>query len=454
MCHVTVLVRAVIVLFVSVMVGGCGVDNSPGPANHSPVILTLTASPGSVRALGIASIICGASDRDGDPISYEWTAQGGSLSEDGDSVSWTAPLATGAYKIHVLVTDGRGGLDFDSLRVSVTPGGPLIRSLTATPSVLAPSETVALVCEAESNDPDSVRYAWDAEAGVFDGAGPSVTWTAPAADGIREIRVTVSDRSGIARDTISVDVFGGTFLVRTDEGLMAVGLDGSYFRFASTTAPVEVVGTKIFVKDDHSIAELGHTGTPHAVVSVTNPAATGEEFVVLPDASFVFLDNDQDKLHFIDADGSFYDTVLLPDPSPGIRQHVGAVMVDNTLVVSETGTGKLVAVELSDLSASIFRSFDPRLGPLGPLDFANGVFYLGISGDIYRFAEGGPIVGVGTVPAGDIASIVKLGRYLYVVVDEEGTVRRVHSATGEAELVASGLVSPRDIEYIPVRLAP
>jgi hypothetical protein len=49
---------------------------------------------------------------------------------------------------------------------------------------------------------------------------------------------------------------------------------------------------------------------------------------------------------------------------------------------------------------------------------------------------------------------VRVGRYLYVVVNLEGTLRRVHAETGEVELLVDQLDYPEDIEYVPVDLTP
>ncbi len=447
--------QTALLLFVSILAAGCGEDNSPGPSNHSPSIVSLTATPNRVRTSGVSSIVCEAADPDGDSLRYEWVAQAGSLSDGSDSVSWTAPDAPGRYKILVVVTDGRYGVDTDSINVSVVVAVPEILSLTADPDLVAPGETVALVCATDDPGPDTLLFSWSADAGTFSGSGSSVEWTAPSAEGVHEIRVTVDNgKGGVARGAVRVDVFGGTFLVRTSGGLVAVRMDGASFSFAPSTAPVEVAGTRIFVKGDRSITELDHFGLPLSTITSTNPAVSGADFSMPPDLSFVFLDNAGDKMHFIDSDGSFYDTVLMPEASPGVLQHTSAVLVGNRLVVSETGTSKLIGVDLVDLAVSIFRSFDPGLGPLGPIDHSDGVYYLCRSQRIHRFTESGATEDLAELPAGSITGMVALGRYIYLVVSPEGTLRRVNIQKGEVELFADGLDDPREIEYVPVLLQP
>jgi hypothetical protein len=287
------------------------------------------------------------------------------------------------------------------------------------------------------------------------GTGDSVVWVAPGSEGVYEIRVTVDDgEGGIARDTISVDVFGGTLLIRTGDGLVAVRMDGGSFLFSTTAAHVEILGTRIFAQGWHSITELGHNGLEIETITASNPDVSGWDFVILPDAGFVYLDNVEDEMHFFASDGTFLETVAMPDSTPENLQNVSGVVVGNTLIVSETGTDKLIGVDLATREASIYRALDPNLGWLGAIDHAGGVYYLCRSQLIHRFTEGGPVIDVGTVPAGNITGIVSVGSYLYVVVNFEGTLRRVHALTGEVELVLDGLEYPQDIEYISVGLTP
>jgi hypothetical protein len=78
-------------------------------ANHPPVITSVVANPITVSTVGVSIITCTASDPDGDTLSYEWSATGGTISGSGSSVSWTAPNTAGTYTITVTVSDGHGG---------------------------------------------------------------------------------------------------------------------------------------------------------------------------------------------------------------------------------------------------------------------------------------------------------------------------------------------------------
>jgi hypothetical protein len=78
-------------------------------ANHRPVITNLAAEPDSVVPQGSCQIVCNATDPDGDELIYEWSANGGGITGEGATVTWTAPTSAGFYNVKVIVTDGHGG---------------------------------------------------------------------------------------------------------------------------------------------------------------------------------------------------------------------------------------------------------------------------------------------------------------------------------------------------------
>ncbi len=87
--------------------------------NQPPVISSLTAEPQSLPPGGSSTITVVASDPDGDPLSFSWSASGGSISGSGAQVTWTAPEVAGTYTVTVTVSDGKGGSDSASVSISV-----------------------------------------------------------------------------------------------------------------------------------------------------------------------------------------------------------------------------------------------------------------------------------------------------------------------------------------------
>ena len=89
-------------------------------ANHRPAITSLETEPERVLPSGSCQIVCTASDRDGDELSYNWSPSGGGINGEGATVTWTAPNSEGSYNVTVTVTDGRGGEVMNQVTITVS----------------------------------------------------------------------------------------------------------------------------------------------------------------------------------------------------------------------------------------------------------------------------------------------------------------------------------------------
>lgn len=87
--------------------------------NTDPIIDRLIAHPRKIHLGSNTSIKCIAADADGDSLNYIWSAVFGTMTTNGDSAIWSAPFDAGNYYINCSVDDGRGGIVFDSIAVSV-----------------------------------------------------------------------------------------------------------------------------------------------------------------------------------------------------------------------------------------------------------------------------------------------------------------------------------------------
>lgn len=87
--------------------------------NEPPEIDIVRADPDIVITNYGSTITCTADDPDGDPLTYTWSADGGTLSGEGDTVAWMAPGRAGYFTITVTVDDGRGGFDTSDVTVQV-----------------------------------------------------------------------------------------------------------------------------------------------------------------------------------------------------------------------------------------------------------------------------------------------------------------------------------------------
>jgi hypothetical protein len=162
-------------------------------ADHPPAIAGLRA-PEMVIPSGTTQILCVASDPDGDALSYNWSASGGTISGTGAAVNWTAPDFSGSYNITVRVTDGRGEGATKQVAITVRADRPpAISSLVADADWTAPSGTTQVTCSASDPDEDELTYEWTATAGDISGTGAVVSWIAPDMPGVYNITVVVRD---------------------------------------------------------------------------------------------------------------------------------------------------------------------------------------------------------------------------------------------------------------------
>jgi hypothetical protein len=98
---------------------------------------------------------------------------------------------------------------FIFLTGSCTPANhhPVIASLKAKQNVIAPLDSCVIECTASDPDGDELTYEWSASKGKITGAGATVAWSAPEAEGIYNIMVKVSDgNDGEANGSITIRV--------------------------------------------------------------------------------------------------------------------------------------------------------------------------------------------------------------------------------------------------------
>jgi len=176
----------------------------PPPPNEPPIISSLTAEQ-EILTLLETQISCEANDADGDSLTYQWSADGGTITGEGNSITWVAPDTAGNYNIEVTVTDGKGGTasEYETITVIDKPNQPpLIAKLTIDGS---PPEqenrvrqwvTKTIECIAQDPDGDELNYLWRATGGKITGEGNTVGWTSPGVNGDYTVTVLATDGRG------------------------------------------------------------------------------------------------------------------------------------------------------------------------------------------------------------------------------------------------------------------
>lgn len=143
--------------------------------NNNPTIASVTVTPSTVTANGVATVAVVASDADADALTYAYVATGGAISGSGASATWTAPGQAGAYSVTVTVTDGKGGTASGNGALTVTAP---VTQVTGTASFPAGSSGDL------SNSKVSLYTSYNnwlnnqpIKFGVVSGSGATVTFT-------------------------------------------------------------------------------------------------------------------------------------------------------------------------------------------------------------------------------------------------------------------------------------
>lgn len=238
-------------------------------ANKAPVITSATSSPsGTVAKSATVALSSVASDPDGDDITYAWSTDVGSFNgaQDQETAEWVAPDTGGSATITLTVSDGLLS-DSETISLTISSNGPVINSLTATPSGdVQRGTTVAFSSDVTDPDGDSITYEWTSNIGSFSGSitDPAASWVAPDASGNAVITLTVTDGEFTATDTLSFAVLNHEPVINSATADPSGTVDKS-----------AVVSLSSSVTDNDGDATLEWTATGGTFNSVVN-AATAE----------------------------------------------------------------------------------------------------------------------------------------------------------------------------------
>ncbi len=189
-----------------------GIPNPPPPANHPPVA-ACSVSPASVYAGSGDSVAVhvSASDPDNDPLSYSYTATGGTVEGTGPEARWNSTgVAVGSYTVNVKVDDGRGGFASCAadIKVEERPNHPPTATLFVERSPILPGERTGVTCNGSDPDNDPLTYSYATTGGQVVGSGSNVQFDATGLKpGSYGVKCTVNDgRGGTADASGNVEV--------------------------------------------------------------------------------------------------------------------------------------------------------------------------------------------------------------------------------------------------------
>jgi hypothetical protein len=177
--------------------------------NRAPVITNMIV-PSRVRERSTVQFGGYAYDPDGDPITYNWSADCGTPSSSTlQNPTWTAPNTNTEISCNITleVNDNRGGKTTKPKLITVYPNrAPVISGITA-PSSVSKGKSVELRSFAYDPDGDPITYNWGATCGSLNN-NPNLenpTWTAPNTEATCDITLTVRDSLG-ASDTETIPI--------------------------------------------------------------------------------------------------------------------------------------------------------------------------------------------------------------------------------------------------------
>ena len=100
-------------------------SSSPGePINHPPQIVSLTATPSTIVAPDISGLDVVATDRDGDELTYTWSAEHGEIKTSPNpamAIWFSGNVGAGDYRVTCSVSD-RQDTTHESVSVTVLAG--------------------------------------------------------------------------------------------------------------------------------------------------------------------------------------------------------------------------------------------------------------------------------------------------------------------------------------------
>ena len=190
-----------------------GFPSTPAPAANRPPVAACSVSPASVFA-GASDVVAfhvNASDPDNDPLTYAYTATGGTIEGTGADARWNpSGLAAGTYTATAKVDDGKGGTASCSadLKVEPKPNQNPVISCTTDRSPIMPGERTGITSTASDPDGDPLTYSYSAAAGQVTGDGPKATFDSTGLQpGSYPVKCAVSDgKGGTAESSTNVDV--------------------------------------------------------------------------------------------------------------------------------------------------------------------------------------------------------------------------------------------------------
>src|SRR5258705_6178104 len=182
-----------------------GIPNPPPPPNHPPVA-ACSVTPASIYAGSgdTVALHVTASDPANDPLTYSYTATGGTVEGTGPEARWnSAGVAVGSYPVTTKVADGKGGTASCAadIKLEAKPNHPPTASLSVERSPILPGERTGVTCNGSDPDNDPLTYSYTTTGGQIVGSGASVQFDSNGLQpGSYTVNCSVKDGRGASAD--------------------------------------------------------------------------------------------------------------------------------------------------------------------------------------------------------------------------------------------------------------
>ncbi len=231
-----ILVTAIIssMFIITFQLAGCSSETAYKQAEKKSDNITSLVATGIVGKSELkpgeeSTLICAAEDLDSSQLSYQWTAEDGTISGEGKTVIWKAPNKEGEYEISVRIINSQGIEKTLSRKFKVTldpyhnsaPDKTIYLNLNipSTDVITRSSKirilnTAEIQCVIPGADENSITYTWSAPAGklfgenITQGKASKIGWIAPGQAASYTVSVVATDKEGRqARGEVIFDVF-------------------------------------------------------------------------------------------------------------------------------------------------------------------------------------------------------------------------------------------------------
>ncbi|RSN73423.1 PKD domain-containing protein [Candidatus Methanodesulfokora washburnensis] len=236
----------------------------------------------------------------------------------------------------------------------------------------------------------------------------------------------------------------------TRDGVIRVFLNGSkqILEHVRSGYSLEILGNRIYMNQYPGYISVYTTeGVFLKNINIPSSVSYFITFVVLPDERIALLDNENDKVYFIDSLGNFITKVDILEAPDNHLQNLDGIVINNKLIISEDGNKHIIQIDLMTYKKTIFKDMSkiPEVW-LGAITYSNGYYYVCGPSSIYKFSENGDVSKIAEIPDYNIVGIVVVDDYAYVSVNFGGKIYKVDLRSGISEVLTSNLNYPLDLE--------